>query len=266
MTFDEIAQENLLLVQENVLLRAMQENAILARENMVLRMQSERWLTPMQSMPQMRLSTPTDVLKTSSGSKRSSKACCSSGDVSTTTGSNSASPLSLSRSSSGTDSNPSKEKSEVAYIDIWPHQDDRTSVMMCNLPNSFTRKMLLDLMNTEGFAGCFDFVYLPIDFQSNSGLGYAFVTLVCHEVATRFCQHFTGFNQWNMASEKICKVTWSDAIQGLEAHIERYRNSPVMHESVPEDHRPLLFSGSEEIPFPAPSKKIRAPRRWHRRH
>jgi len=143
---------------------------------------------------------------------------------------------------------------------------DHTSVMMRNLPNNFKRQMLLDLLEAEGFAGTYDFVYLPVDFQSSSGLGYAFINLTSHEVADRFRSHFTGFNQWSMASDKVCRVTWSDSVQGLEAHIERYRNSPVMHESISEEVRPLLFAGLERIPFPAPTKKIRAPRRWHRRH
>ena len=28
---------------------------------------------------------------------------------------------------------------------------------------------------------------------------------------------------------KVCRVTWSGPHQGLAAHVERYRNSPVMH-------------------------------------
>merc|ERR1712100_175586 len=107
---------------------------------------------------------------------------------------------------------------------------DATSVMMRNLPNSLSQKMLLKLLRDEGFAGCFDFLYLPVDFHSNSGLGYAFVNLSSHEEALRFVGHFTGFSGWTMASSKICKVTWSDSVQGLRAHIERYRNSPVKHD------------------------------------
>jgi len=125
--------------------------------------------------------------------------------------------------------------------------------------------MLLELLESEGFGGYFDFVYLPIDFQSNSGLGYAFLNFISTAVAARFCEHFTGFTGWSTGSDKVCKVTWSDALQGLDLHIERYRNSPVMHESVPQDQRPMLFRGAVQIPFPPPTRTIRAPRRWHRR-
>jgi len=143
-------------------------------------------------------------------------------------------------------------------------QEPTSSVMMRNLPNDYTRTMLLELLRTEGFAGMFDFVYVPVDFRSCSGLGYAFINFNSFESAERFRQHFTGFEQWSSASDKVCEVAWS-ALQGLEAHIERYRNSPVMHESVPEDQKPIIFEGLVAVPFPVATKKIRVPRHWHRR-
>lgn len=48
--------------------------------------------------------------------------------------------------------------------------------------------------------------------------------------------------------------------QGREAHVERYRNSPVMHPSVPEPYKPIILQGGERIPFPAPTKMPKAPR------
>jgi RNA recognition motif-containing protein len=144
-------------------------------------------------------------------------------------------------------------------------QEPITSAMMRNLPNDYTRTMLLDLFRTEGFAGTFDFVYVPVDFRSCSGLGYAFINFTSFDSAERFRQHFTGFKQWSsLASDKVCEVAWSSQ-QGLEAHIERYRNSPVMHESVPEDPKSILFEGLVAVPFPVANKKVRIPRHWHRR-
>lgn len=136
--------------------------------------------------------------------------------------------------------------------------------MMRNVPNDYTRSMLVGLLHSEGFGGTFNFVYLPIDFRATSGLGYAFINFALHDDAERFREHFSGFNRWCLASDKVCEVSWS-SLQGLEEHIERYRNSPVMHESVPEEQRPLLFKGFEIVPFPAPTKTIKMPRHWHRR-
>jgi len=253
--YDIIAQENLRLTQENMLLRAMQENARLAHENMLLRMRSQA-LAPWPQAQPVSLKLSDELLSSSKQGSSTSKAAAS-----TTCGSSQPSSLSHSRQSSIAD-----HEQNCGNESATPLKDNRTTVMMRNFPNNFSRQMLLDLLKDQGFAGCYDFVYLPIDFQSNSGLGYAFVNLISHDIAVDFSEHFTGHHSWHMTSEKVCKVTWSDALQGFEAHVERYRNSPVMHESVPEDHRPLLFSGLESVPFPPPTRKIRAPRRWHRRH
>lgn len=135
-----------------------------------------------------------------------------------------------------------------------------TTVMLRNLPNQYTRGMILHLINTEGFAGLYDFINLPIDFQSKSSLGYAFVNLVSHEAANRFRMTFDGFSNWIIPSRKVCGVTWSGPHQGLEAHVDRYRNSPVMHESVPDMYKPAIFKDGQRIEFPAPTQKLRAPR------
>jgi len=134
------------------------------------------------------------------------------------------------------------------------------SVMMRNVPNCYTRDMLVDLLDAEGYLGSFDFLYIPIDFRRGLSLGYAFLNFTSPSIAEGFRMHFTGFSQWSVPSDKVCEITWSDTLHGLESHIQRYINSPVMHAAVPDDHRPLLFDGADRVPFPKPTKKIRAPR------
>jgi len=135
----------------------------------------------------------------------------------------------------------------------------RTSVMLRNLPNSYTRQLLCNLLDVEGFAGKYDFVYLPIDFKTRLSLAYAFINFINAEEATHFWQHFHGFSNWAVPSHKVARVNWSDS-QGLATHIERYRSSPVMHEAVPDDFKPALFQGGQRVPFPAANAKVRAPR------
>lgn len=141
-----------------------------------------------------------------------------------------------------------------------PHNGICTTVMFRNVPNNYSRTMLLQLLDREGFANQYDFVYLPIDFKSNASLGYAFVNLLTQTEAERMKETFEGFSRWVMPSQKVCSVDWSSPFQGLESHIERFRNSPVMHESVPDEHKPALFQTGRRIPFPAATRKVRAPR------
>lgn len=134
-----------------------------------------------------------------------------------------------------------------------------TTVMMRNLPNNLNRTRLLDLINAQGFKGLYDFIYLPIDFTTQCGLGYAFVNLVSAKAADLFFQAFEGFHDWTFASDKVCIVRWSQKIQGKEANIESWRNSPVMHHSTPEEFRPMLFDQGMRVAFPGPTRKVRAP-------
>mmetsp|Transcript_29695 Transcript_29695/g.84989 ORF Transcript_29695/g.84989 Transcript_29695/m.84989 type:complete len:384 (+) Transcript_29695:53-1204(+) len=138
--------------------------------------------------------------------------------------------------------------------------ENKTTVMMRNIPNDYTREMLLKLLDKEGFLGSYDLVYLPIDYHSKVGFGYAFINLVTTAEAERFRAHFTDFAKWDVVSQKVCEVCWSSVLQGVQAHVDRYRNSPVMHEAVRDEFKPVLFENGKRIPFPGPTKSIRAPR------
>jgi len=96
-------------------------------------------------------------------------------------------------------------------------------------------------------------------------LGYALLNLVSHDVALSVQKHFNGFANWPCGNENVCEVAWNSPHQGLETHIERYRNSPLMHASVPESYRPVLFANGVRKPFPAPTSRIRAPRIRHQK-
>jgi len=138
--------------------------------------------------------------------------------------------------------------------------DAKTTVMMRNLPNDYSREMLVKLIDTQGFRGCYNLFYLPIDYESRVSFGYAFIDLVSPEEAERFHAHFQGFDAWDMVTSKVCEVCWSSVLQGVQAHVARYRNSPVMHETVPDEFKPLLFVDGKRVPFPTATKSTRAPR------
>merc|ERR1712032_70746 len=131
--------------------------------------------------------------------------------------------------------------------------------MLRNVPNNISRGALISLLDEAGFAGQYDFLYLPIDFARQANLGYAFINLL-PGVTERFWAVFQGFSAWGGPSRKVCEVIWSSPCQGIEEHIARYRNSPLMHEAVPDECRPVLLEGGKRIPFPPPTKSVRAPR------
>eukprot|EP00933_Yihiella_yeosuensis_P079652 TRINITY_DN9289_c0_g1_i1.p1 TRINITY_DN9289_c0_g1~~TRINITY_DN9289_c0_g1_i1.p1 ORF type:complete len:295 (+),score=59.26 TRINITY_DN9289_c0_g1_i1:211-1095(+) len=146
-----------------------------------------------------------------------------------------------------------KPDNQSDYADV-----AQTTVMMRNIPNNYSRSMFLDLIDGAGFAGRYDFVYVPIDFGRCANLGYAFVNLVDVETTAEFRKFFDGYTQWEVPSAKVCAMGWSGH-QGLKAHIMRYRNSPVMHPNVPDEYKPMIFQGSVRQEFPPPTKNLKPP-------
>jgi len=136
----------------------------------------------------------------------------------------------------------------------------KTTLMLQNLPDRFTRDMLINLLNREGFAGQYDFAYLPVAFDTMQGLNHAFINMCNPDSAEVFQEHFNNFKGWPVPSDKVCVAAWHDRQQGLAPLIERYRNSPVMHESVPDECKPLIFQGGRPVEFPPPTQKIKPPK------
>lgn len=118
----------------------------------------------------------------------------------------------------------------------------------------------MQLMQEEGFGKLVDFLYIPYHFQGGFNFGYGFVNLLTHGDAERCRATFHNFTRWPVAGDgKGCDVNSGDSFQGVEAHVERYRNSPVMHESVPDENRPAIYRDGVRQPFPPPTKLIKKP-------
>jgi len=84
----------------------------------------------------------------------------------------SSSSYSASASTSGT-SRSSRSRNAPSHRSNRPHlpavmsgADGRTSLMIRNIPNKYTQRMLLDLLDRYGLRGAYDFFYVPIDFQN----------------------------------------------------------------------------------------------------
>jgi hypothetical protein len=282
-----------LLAEETAILEL--ENARLKHENMMMRMQSQKIASVSDARMAYPSQDPHGYIKNPSGSSQA--ACPTVCDDDTTKKSWASKWLSkvgvkensnVRQSSWSSDSTASgghscglasiSEESEPDIddndvADTLPHSlrdftlpHERTTVMMRNIPNNASRKQLIGLLDAEGYQGRYNLIDLPIDLRNKVGLGYAFINFVTNEDAQAFSLHFQGFKSWGMQSEKVAAVTWSDAMQGLDEHVERYRDCPVMHESIPDEFKPLLFKDGVRVPFPKPTKKIQAPRPWSRRH
>jgi hypothetical protein len=140
--------------------------------------------------------------------------------------------------------------------ELSPEPHTTTTVMLRNLPRGYTRKDLVRTLNKHGFAGLYDFVYMPFDFKIKQCMGYAFVNMTASEHVQHVIERFDGQRLWpRSASLKLCAAGLSHT-QGLEANIERFRNSPVMGDEVPESFKPAIFVGDKQVPFPKPTREL----------
>lgn len=138
--------------------------------------------------------------------------------------------------------------------------ETRTTVMLRNIPEGFSRRALEEFLDHQGFAEGYDFLYLPSDISSGKSFYYAFVNLVTPHVAIRFRHHFSGFCGWPMPFSSPAAVEWSEALQGWDQMTSRYRNSPMMHPLVPDEVKPAVYSAGVRAVFPAPTRPIPPPR------
>ncbi len=81
---------------------------------------------------------------------------------------------------------------------FWVGQQELTTLMLRNLPNDYTRAMLLELLDSSDLAGEYDFAYLPIDFNRKTNLGYAFVNYVSQAAAELAMLRLHGFNEFRL--------------------------------------------------------------------
>eukprot|EP00445_Apocalathium_hangoei_P017584 CAMPEP_0203904600 /NCGR_PEP_ID=MMETSP0359-20131031/46403_1 /ASSEMBLY_ACC=CAM_ASM_000338 /TAXON_ID=268821 /ORGANISM="Scrippsiella Hangoei, Strain SHTV-5" /LENGTH=408 /DNA_ID=CAMNT_0050828881 /DNA_START=67 /DNA_END=1293 /DNA_ORIENTATION=+ len=110
---------------------------------------------------------------------------------------------------------------DICDLDIAPEWGDTITVMMRNLPNRYSQQMLKDEITNVGFSGSFDFLYLPIDPETNANKGYAFINFVDSMTAWRFKVAFEGKQMSRFNSGKYVSVSPA-ALQGLEANFAHY--------------------------------------------
>lgn len=117
-------------------------------------------------------------------------------------------------------------------------EDTRTTLMIKNIPNKYTSKMLLAAIN-ENYRGTYDFLYLPIDFKNKCNVGYAFINMSAPSHIISFYQAFNGKRWEKFNSEKVASLAYA-RIQGKAALISHFQNSSLMNED--RRCRPILFN------------------------
>jgi len=106
-----------------------------------------------------------------------------------------------------------------------------TTVMLRNIPNKYTRQMLIDQLHRAGFRNDIDYLYLPTDFANRCNVGYCFVNFRDSSARARFVRAFDGVAAQSCLpgfnSYKVCQVTRAKW-QGREDNVRRLKSSPEL--------------------------------------
>mmetsp|Transcript_107729 Transcript_107729/g.197844 ORF Transcript_107729/g.197844 Transcript_107729/m.197844 type:complete len:398 (+) Transcript_107729:2-1195(+) len=106
-----------------------------------------------------------------------------------------------------------------------------TTIMLRNIPNKYTRQMLIDQLHRAGFKGDIDYMYLPTDFANRCNVGYCFVNFRTALGRQRFTGAFDGVAAQSCLpgfnSYKVCQVTRAKW-QGREENVRRLRSGPEL--------------------------------------
>ncbi|KAM3303841.1 protein MEI2-like 4 isoform X3 [Capsicum chacoense] len=144
-----------------------------------------------------------------------------------------------------------KKQFELDIERIARGDDKRTTLMIKNIPNKYTSKMLLAAID-ERHRGTYDFIYLPIDFKNKCNVGYAFINMTDPSLIVPFYHAFDGKKWEKFNSEKVASLAYA-RIQGKAALIAHFQNSSLMNED--KRCRPILFhtdgpNAGDQVPFP----------------
>ncbi|XP_052205266.1 protein MEI2-like 4 isoform X2 [Diospyros lotus] len=155
------------------------------------------------------------------------------------------------RNEGGSNQVDNKKQFELDIERIMRGEDNRTTLMIKNIPNKYTSKMLLAAID-ERHRGTYDFIYLPIDFKNKCNVGYAFINMTDPSLIIPFYQAFNGKKWEKFNSEKVASLAYA-RIQGKAALIAHFQNSSLMNED--KRCRPILFNtdgpnAGDQVPFP----------------
>jgi hypothetical protein len=122
-----------------------------------------------------------------------------------------------------------------------------TTMMLRNIPNKYTQATLLQEIDEIGFAGTYDFFYLPMDVHNRSNVGYAFVNFITPQDAEHFRRLFAEYRFQRYQSRKIGGVCVAH-VQGLDANLRHFENRAVTHAKNGQ-YRPIVFQGNCRVDF-----------------
>jgi len=118
-------------------------------------------------------------------------------------------------------------------------QEDLPTLMIRNLSHDITQIDLRAELDENGFAGAYDFLYMPANFCSGRGKGYAFINFTPKGAACRFVSEWHKSLRFSAGRDRGGLSISAAVIQGREANIKKW-DVPRMRRVKNPNFRPLI--------------------------
>jgi hypothetical protein len=104
-----------------------------------------------------------------------------------------------------------------------PFDHPATTMAVRNVPQGATKQEFLEELNRSGFAGAYDFAYLPRDFKTHLGKGHAFVNFIEPESAAAFAAEWHRTYRFGLTfGEGVPLNVVAASVQGLQSNIDKW--------------------------------------------
>lgn len=120
--------------------------------------------------------------------------------------------------------------------------EQRTTLMMRNIPKRMTQRQLLCEIESAGFLLSVDFLYLPTDISQGRNHGFAFVNFELPQHAAAFKAVFHK----KLLMHVAVSVSYAD-IQGLEANLLNVRKNASINRIKNPQYLPLVRHNSPHL-------------------
>jgi len=132
------------------------------------------------------------------------------------------------------------KSNEIIDEKIISGEDNRTTLMIKNIPNKYNVPLLFDEIK-QFYNGTFDYLYIPFDLNNqDSNLGYAFINFIHPFQILQFASIFVGKKWIKFSSGKTCDLTYANS-QGKEKLINFYEKTKSRINNIPEDKKPYFI-------------------------
>ncbi|KNB44446.1 protein MEI2-like 1 [Blastocystis sp. subtype 4] len=153
--------------------------------------------------------------------------------------------------------NREREDNRIDIEKVKRGEDKRTTLMVRNIPNGFTREVFVRIINKK-CKNRYDFLYLPMDQKTHCNMGYGYINMIDLESVVLLYENFNDYKWPHTRSEKVCSICYGRLQSDTEDLIEYCSDWSVM--TAEEKYHPLFFSkkvirdGDEEIVEMVPVK------------